>query len=187
MIASLVACAHTRARAVAVCALVADARSTTWLCRSMPTAPCTRRDVCDSNWLLSVDGPLPPPQLSPRGGSFPTPFQRRACRRAAAVAALNNGLLRLGAKMQNASATRRAKAEPRNRCIGKGSDRRPAAPSRRRSLDAKLSNARSMHSPPCSVRRVALFANRPFGPSPTVLAHRERRAAVIWTQGVEGG
>lgn len=100
MIASLVACAHTRARAVAVCALVADARSTTWLCRSMPTAPCTRRGVCDSNWLLSVDGPLPPPQLSPRGGSFPTPFQRRACRRAAAVAALNNGLLRLGAKMQ---------------------------------------------------------------------------------------
>ncbi|ETS62370.1 hypothetical protein PaG_03455 [Moesziomyces aphidis] len=66
----------------------------------MPTAPCTRRGVCDSNWLLSVDGPLPPPQLSPRGGSFPTPFQRRACRRAAAVAALNNGLLRLGAKMQ---------------------------------------------------------------------------------------
>ncbi|GAC74450.1 hypothetical protein PANT_11c00073 [Moesziomyces antarcticus T-34] len=66
----------------------------------MPTAPCTRRGVCDSNWLLSVDGPLPPPQLSPRGGSFPTPFQRRACRRAAAVAALNSGLLRLGAKMQ---------------------------------------------------------------------------------------
>lgn len=105
-------------------------------CLGLCLPPLAHAAVCATrNWLPSVDGPSPPPGCHRMVAVSPRPF-RGVLVAEPPPSPRSTMSFRLGAKIQVCDSSSPS-AAARNCSIGKGSDRRRAAPSRRRSLDAK--------------------------------------------------